>query len=88
MIERRKFYLSKVFSFTKIPINISDYKNLATGGGLLSATNRGSVRSESDFYATPTNTINKFLDNYKIRQGNILEPCAGNGNIIKALRER
>lgn len=54
----------------------------------MSATNRGSARSESDFYATPISTINKFLDSYQIKQGNVLEPCAGNGNIVRTLRER
>lgn len=45
-------------------------------------------RIASDFYATPIPVIKNFLDNYTIKEGNILEPCAGNGNIIAALKER
>ena len=53
----------------------------------ISATNRGSKRIESDFYATPKETIENFLDNYPtISFQNVLEPCAGNGSIVKALR--
>jgi hypothetical protein len=53
----------------------------------LSATNRGSKRVEADFYPTPISVIQTFLSNYKIKDGTILEPCAGNGNFIKAIRE-
>lgn len=53
----------------------------------ISATNRGSKRIDSDFYATPLSTIANFLHSYNIKNGNLLEPCAGNGNIIKALRQ-
>lgn len=56
----------------------------------MSATNRGSNRKESDFYATPLETVYSLLDNYDgISPGDIiLEPSAGNGNIIQALRDR
>jgi len=53
----------------------------------MSATNRGSNRVEQDFYATPINIVKHFLHNYKLKNGSILEPCAGNGNIVKALYE-
>ena len=53
----------------------------------ISATNRGSTRVESDFYATPIPVVIKFLHNHNLKEGDILEPTAGNGNIIKALRE-
>ena len=54
----------------------------------MSATNRGSKRIKSDFYITPRYTIDTLLNNYNLnRTGYILEPCAGNGTIIKALRE-
>lgn len=54
----------------------------------MSATNRGSERKPSDFYPTPLNTIRTFLDNYELnKNGIILEPCAGNGNFIKVIRE-
>jgi len=54
----------------------------------ISATNRGSERIVADFYATPRNVINNFLNHHKLQNGNILEPSAGNGNFIKAIRER
>lgn len=56
----------------------------------MSATNRGTDRKPYDFYATPLETVYSFLDNYAgIRpEDSILEPSAGNGNIIRALRNR
>ncbi|HHX69430.1 MAG TPA: hypothetical protein GX708_15470 [Gallicola sp.] len=54
----------------------------------ISATNRGSTRAVADFYATPEKVIHTFLNNYNLKDGNILEPTAGNGNIIKVIRER
>ena len=54
----------------------------------MSATNRGSERKLCDFYATPVEVVENFLDNYTLPKGNILEPSAGNGNIIAALRNR
>lgn len=53
----------------------------------LSATNRGATRNAHDFYGTPLATVRQFLDHYKLKQGNILEPAAGNGNIIRAIRK-
>jgi hypothetical protein len=52
----------------------------------LSATNRGSKRVESDFYPTPIPVIHNFLDNHKLKDGIILEPSAGNGNFLQAIR--
>ena len=56
----------------------------------MSATNRGTIRVESDFYATPLETVYALLDNYEdiAPTDIILEPSAGNGNIIQALRNR
>ena len=55
----------------------------------MSATNRGTKRKESDFYATPRDAIISLLENDFIADANdlILEPSAGNGIIIKTLRE-
>lgn len=54
----------------------------------MSATNRGSKRIESDYYATPRAAINSLLKNYDIAEPGdlILEPSAGNGAIIEAIR--
>lgn len=57
------------------------------GGDNISATNRGGKRVKSDFYSTPIPVIKHFLKNYKLKDGDILEPSAGNGNFIKALIE-
>lgn len=56
----------------------------------MSATNRGTKRNEADFYKTPLDSVYSLLDNYNDISENdsILEPGAGNGNIIRALRER
>lgn len=56
----------------------------------MSATNRGAKRIESDFYATPIECVNEILDALPELGKHlfILEPSAGNGNIIKALRAR
>ena len=56
----------------------------------MSATNRGSKRAESDFYTTPLETVYSLLDNYNgiDASDDILEPSAGNGAIIQALRNR
>lgn len=55
----------------------------------MSATNRGAVRKENDFYETPEEVTRDFLLNHF--EGNfhtILEPCAGSGKMIMPLRER
>jgi 16S rRNA G1207 methylase RsmC len=55
----------------------------------MSATNRGSERKLNDFYATPIDCVENFIDKYSGKiEGDILEPSAGNGNIIKALRNK
>jgi len=56
----------------------------------MSAINRGTKRKEADFYATPLDAVYTLLENYNGISPNdhILEPSAGNGNIIKALRKR
>lgn len=56
----------------------------------MSATNRGTKRKPYDFYATPIDCVENFINNYGIDRikGNILEPSAGNGNIIQALRRK
>lgn len=45
------------------------------------------VRRERDFYPTPESAIKILLNNYELKPGWILEPCAGDGAICKALRE-
>lgn len=55
----------------------------------MSATNRGSKRKECDFYATPFDCVEKLLDNIDLKEGiEVLEPSAGNGNIVKMLNEK
>ncbi len=54
----------------------------------MSATNRGTKRNEYDFYATPIDVVENFIKNYGGLSGKILEPSAGNGNIIKALNKQ
>ncbi len=54
---------------------------------VISATNRGSKRVVSDFYATPIPVIENLFDHHQLKEGNILEPSAGNGNFIKVIHE-
>ena len=56
----------------------------------MSATGRGAQRRAFDFYATPLESVFSFLDNFDniSLSDRILEPSAGNGNIIRALRSR
>lgn len=55
---------------------------------IISATNRGSHRIKSDFYATPIPVIENLFNHHKLKKGNILEPSAGNGNFVKVIREK
>ena len=56
----------------------------------MSATGRGTERKPYDFYATPIDCVENFINNYGVDRikGNILEPSAGNGNVIQALRQK
>lgn len=51
----------------------------------MSATGRGAARQAYDFYATPLESVYSFLDNFEgiSLSDRILEPSAGNGNIIQ-----
>lgn len=55
---------------------------------VISAANRGSKRVDSDFYATPIPVIENLFKHYQIKEGNILEPSAGNGNFIKVIKDK
>jgi len=55
----------------------------------MSATNRGAIRRESDFYRTPPEAINAFLDALDFMPFRyIIEPCAGNGALVRELAKR
>lgn len=54
----------------------------------MSAANRGSERRPQDFYPTPDYTTRSFLRKFDISGYNtILEPCSGDGAIVKVLNE-
>lgn len=53
----------------------------------MSATNRGAKRIESDFYATPKDCIQNFINNYGNINGKVLEPSAGNGHITEIVKK-
>lgn len=52
----------------------------------MSSKNRGAISKPYDFYPTPESTIHKLLSNHKLSGGGILEPCAGNGVIVKTIK--
>ena len=55
----------------------------------MSATNRSDVRHPLDAYQTPTWAIDANLDvTGPWRDHTVLEPCAGDGNIVRALESR
>ena len=46
----------------------------------------GAKRIESDFYATPKDCVQNFIDHYGSINGRVLEPSAGNGNIVEVVK--
>jgi len=54
----------------------------------MSSTNRGGQRSEADFYPTPSWLIDRLLEACPLPGGRWLEPCAGDGAIIRAVNAR
>lgn len=70
----------------------------------MSSTNRGGQRSEADFYVTPPWVIHRFLDRKQLYYadeaerkqkewqnlpgGRWLEPCAGDGELIRTVNSR
>lgn len=55
----------------------------------MSAANRGIIRKPYDFYATPSDVVENVLNNLDLSEyGNkVLEPSAGNGNIVQVFKE-
>ena len=45
-------------------------------------------RNACDFYPTPMEVVTNFITNYGILEGNILEPSAGNGNIVNVIKNK
>jgi hypothetical protein len=52
----------------------------------MSATNRGTARNSHDYYATPEWCV-KLLLPHVSRNGTLLDPCSGNGAILRATTE-
>ena len=52
----------------------------------MSSTGRGAVREPHDFYATPAWCVHRLLEKVRLPGGRWLEPCAGDGAIIRATR--
>ncbi len=52
----------------------------------MSSTNRGSERQISDFYPTPLAVMENLLLHHKLKDGPLLEPCAGTGNLLKVIK--
>lgn len=50
----------------------------------MSSTNRGTARVSADFYPTPAWCVARLLEALHLPAGLWLEPCAGNGAIIRA----
>ena len=54
----------------------------------MSATGRGTVRNEADFYPTPAWCVHRLLERAELPGGDWLEPAAGDGAIIRACHDR
>lgn len=52
----------------------------------MSSTGRGSVRLQHDAYCTPAWPVHRLLETLDLPGGAWLEPSAGNGDIIRAVR--
>lgn len=52
----------------------------------MSATGRGTIREEQDYYATPPWCVARLLERVPLPGGVWLEPCAGEGAIIRSAR--
>jgi len=53
----------------------------------MSATGRSDVRDSADYYATPAFCVRRLLERVQLPGGPWLEPCAGEGAVIKAVNE-
>lgn len=55
----------------------------------MSATNRGIERKPYDFYATPIDVVENLLNNINLNLygDKVLEPGAGNGNIVRVINK-
>lgn len=54
----------------------------------MSATNRGAGRIDADNYPTPAWAVRRLLDGFpELPGGNWVEPCVGEGAIVRAVRE-
>lgn len=51
----------------------------------MSATNRGAVRNEADFYPTPAWCVHRLLERAVLPGGEWLEPAVGGGAIVAAV---
>lgn len=54
----------------------------------MSSTNRGRQRNRADDYPTPAWCVRRILEEAHLPGGNWLEPCAGEGAIIKAVNRQ
>lgn len=54
----------------------------------MSATGRGAKRQEADFYPTPSYCVARLLQYVQLPPGRWLEPSAGEGAIIRAVKAR
>ena len=54
----------------------------------MSSTKRGSKRSPADNYPTPAWVVHRLLEEVALPNGRWLEPGVGNGDIVRAVREK
>jgi len=54
----------------------------------VSSTNRGSERRVDDAYETPAWCVRRLLEVWQPREGELVEPCCGSGQIVRCLPDR
>lgn len=54
----------------------------------MSATNRGAERIENDAYETPRWVVDRLLEGLELPAGHWVDPCAGSGEIVRAVNAR
>jgi hypothetical protein len=64
---------------------LHDWDHLHEHRASMSSTARGGKRSPADFYATPAWPVHRLLERLPLPAGLWLEPCAGEGAIIRAV---
>ena len=68
-------------------MKLKPVKPKTLSGGKLAGGNPKNDRVKNDFYATDPLALEMLLKEYKFNNDTFLEPCVGNGNLIKVIKK-